>query len=291
MHRPATQRFQVEGAGESRAICDTLVIGTTCRRLGCRAGDPDVASPMNCSFSGLPVPTEKLFVLYYPPAAAHETWHSSFFAAARAREALEAIVEALEHFFGRYVVSTKVVPGLVAAIAGTALALYWGSVAYSGWSGMGFSNRYLVPLFTLVVLLFARSRLRGFFYRWRVWRTTCRETVAKELAAIRRVRADIPDDPDAEEAAAIMRRECPAVLSDIAFFGNNFNAFTYMDFVLSPKLEHPGEQQDLPPNHSLHRDAYYVGDVVYDNWRTFHKDRRTPSDPRFIGSGGRRGVI
>lgn len=246
---------------------------------------------MNCSFSGLPVPTEKLFVLYYPPPAAHETWHSSFFAAARAREALAAIVEALEHFFGRYVVSTKVIPGLIAAVAGSALALQWASTAYSEWSAMGFASRYLLPLLALVVLLFARSRLRGFFYRWRVWRTACREAVAKELAAIRRVRADIPDDPDAEEAAAIMRRECPAVLSDIAFFGNNFNAFTYMDFVLSPKLEHPGEQQDLPPHHSLHRDAYYVGDVVYDNWRTFHKDRRTPADPRFIGSGGRRGVI
>jgi hypothetical protein len=30
---------------------------------------------------------------------------------------------------------------------------------------------------------------------------------------------------------------------------------------------------------------------VYDGWRMFQRDRRDFSDPRFAGSGGRRGVI
>ena len=49
--------------------------------------------------------------------------------------------------------------------------------------------------------------------------------------------------------------------------------------------------EELPDKHSLHRDAYSVGDLVYDNWRIFHKDDREVEDPRFVGSGGRRGVI
>lgn len=246
---------------------------------------------MNCSFSGLPVPTGKLFVLYYPPAAAHETWDRSFFAAARAREALAAIIDELEHFFWRKVVTGRIVPGAVALLAGIALAALWAGLVADGWGGMGFASRYLLPFAALVALLFGRSRIRAFLQRWKAWRAKARETVFEELSAIRRVMEGIPDDPDAEEAAAIMRRECPGVLSEIAFFGSNFNAFTYMDFVLSPKLQHPAEPKDLPQSHSPHRDAYYVADVVYDTWRTFHKDRRTPTDPRFVGSGGRRGVI
>jgi hypothetical protein len=47
----------------------------------------------------------------------------------------------------------------------------------------------------------------------------------------------------------------------------------------------------LPAGHNLNRDAYYVGNIVYDGWRMFQRDRRDFSDPRFAGSGGRRGVI
>ena len=246
---------------------------------------------MNCSFSGLPVPTDKLFVLYYPPAAAHETWDRSFFAAARAREALSAIVEDLEQFFGRYVVTGKLALGIAACLLGIAIGATWGIWAWSDWGAMGFASRYLPPLLALASLWFGRSRVRAFLQRWRAWRSEGRETIRTELAAIRRVMEGIPEDPDAEEAAAIMRRECPDVLSAIAFFGTNFNAFTYMDFILSPKLKHPREYKDLPAQHSPYRDAYYVGEVVYDNWRMFHKDNRTLVDPRFVGSRGRRGVI
>ena len=156
---------------------------------------------------------------------------------------------------------------------------------------MGFVQRYLVSLAALALLLLGWSRVRAFLDRWRVWRQGGSDTVAQELATIRRLLEDLPDDPDAEEAAAIMRRECPAVISELAFYGRNFQAFTYMDFALSPNLRHPNEQKELPQEHSLYRDAYYVGEVVYDNWRTFHKDRRRMFDPRFAGSGGRRGVI
>ena len=246
---------------------------------------------MDCSFSGLPVPTDKLFVLYYPPAAAHEAWDKSFYAAARAREALAAVREALESFFPRYVVTRRVVPGVLALLATAAVLAFWADGVLSGWSEAGAAARYLPPLAALALGLVAKSRLGAFRERLGIWRGGCKATVAAELAAFRRVLADIPDDPDAEEAAAIMRRECPDPVSQIAFHGNNFKAFTYMDFVLSPKLRHPADPSELPPMHSLYRDAYYVGEVVYDNWRTFQKDRRTPTDPRFIGSGGRRGVI
>ena len=246
---------------------------------------------MNCSFSGLPVPTDKLFVLYYPPAAAHETWDRSFFAAARAREALAAIVDELEHFFRRYVITGKLAAGIAACLLGIALGAYWGISAWSDWDAMGSASRYGLPLLALASLLFGRSRVRAFLHRWKVWRDECRETVDNELAAMRRVMEGIPTDPDAEEAAAIMRRECPDMVSAIAFYGTNFNAFTYMDFILSPKLKHPSERKDLPAQHSPYRDAYYVGDVVYDNWRMFNQDHRTLADPRFVGSRGRRGVI
>ena len=246
---------------------------------------------MNCSFSGRPVPTDKLFVLYYPPAAAHETFDKSFYAAARAREALAALRDSLASFFTRYVVTRSVVPGLLALVAALALLAVWGTSLYRGWDNAGFAIRYLPPLAALVLLQVARSRLGPFRYRLGVWRSSCKESVASELDAICRTMADLPDDPDADEAAKIMRRECPSVISEIAFHGNNFKAFTYMDFVLSPKLRHPDDESELPQMHSRYRDAYYVGEVVYDNWRMFHKDRRTPADPRFVGSGGRRGVI
>ena len=142
---------------------------------------------MNCSFSGLPVPTDKLFVLYYPPAAAHETWDRSFFAAARAREALSAIVEDLERFFGRYVVTGKLALGIAACLIGIAVGTYWGTSAWSDWGTMGFASRYAPPLLALASLLFGLSRVLAFLQRWRVWRDECRETVRTELAAIRRV--------------------------------------------------------------------------------------------------------
>ena len=246
---------------------------------------------MNCSFSGRPVPTEKLFILYYPPAAAHETLEKSFYAAARAREALAALLGSLESFFMRFVVTRSVVPGILALVAALAILATWGVSVYRGWSDVGFAMRYLPPLAALVLIQMARSRLGAFRYRLGVWRSACKQAVANELEAIGGIMADLPPDPDADEAAAIMRRECPAVMSEVAFHGNNFRAFTYMDFVLSPNLRHPDDEAELPQMHSRYRDAYYVGEVVYDNWRMFHKDRRTPADPRFVGSGGRRGVI
>lgn len=246
---------------------------------------------MTCSFSGRNVPTEKLFVLYYPPAAAHETWDKSFYAAARAREAVAEARLRLKSFFPRHVATRKAVTGLMGFLAGLALVAYWGLAAYAGWAEMAFPMRYLLPLPALFLLLVGHYRLRGFFARWRGWRRGGRETAARELAAIDGILADLPEDPDAEEAAAIMRREFPADLSELAFHGANFRAFTYMDFVLSPKLRHPTERNDLPGRHSFYRDAYYVGEIVYDNWRMFQKDRRTTADPRFVGSGGQRGVI
>ena len=246
---------------------------------------------MNCSFSGLPVPTDKLFVLYYPPAGSHEKWDKAFFAAARAREALAATRDHLESFFTRHVVTRKFVPGLLALAAGLAVLGTWANAAVSGWEGMGLGTRYAPPVAALVPVLFGRARLRAFLRRWKIWRNGCREAVEAELAAIGLITKGLPKDPDAEEAAAVMRRECPDALSEIAFQDSNFKAFTYMDFVLSPKLRHPGDKAELPQLHSLYRDAYYVGEVVYDNWRMFRNDRRRVIDPRFVGSGGRRGVI
>lgn len=249
------------------------------------------AVAMRCSFSGQLVPTDKLFVLYYPPAAAHETFDKSFYAAARAREALGAVRESLESFFRRFVVTRSLATGIAALIGGIALLAVWGSAVSQGWDELGIVIRYLPPLGSLVLLHMAKTRLTAFWRRLRVWRDSCEQLVASELASIRSIVADLPEDPDAEEAAAVMRRECPESISELAFFGSNFRAFTYLDFVLSPKLRHPAEETDLPQAHSRYRDAYYVGEVVYDNWRMFNKNRHLPVDPRFVGSGGRRGVI
>lgn len=246
---------------------------------------------MHCSFSGQTVPTEKLFILYYPPAAAHETLDKSSFAAARAREALAAIRETLETFFPRFVVTRSVVPGIVTLVVGVAAAAAWGAWVVGSWGEAGFAARYLPPFAAIVLILFARSRLGALRYRLGVWRDAGKSAVERELSEIREIMDGLPEDPDAEEAAVIMRRECPGVISELAFFGRNFKAFTYMDFVLSPKLRHPADEAELPTQHSRYRDAYYVGEVVYDNWRMFQKDHRWPVDPRFVGSGGRRGVI
>lgn len=246
---------------------------------------------MICSYSGRPAPKEKLFVLYYPPAAAHEAWDKSVFAAARAREALRAAVAELESFYWRRVVTKKLYPGLAAAAAGLALLGFWGVRLFAAGGESSAAFRYL-PLFAGLILLgFGHFRLRAFLHRLSVWKRRGKATVEAELAAVKTRLAELPDDPDAEEAADVMRRECPDVLSEIAFQGVNYRAFTYLDFVLFPKLKHPARKEDLPGEHSLYRDAYYVGGVVYDSWRVFQKDRRGAEDPRFVGSGGRRGVI
>lgn len=246
---------------------------------------------MKCSFTGESVPTDKLFLLYYPPDAAHETWEKSTFAAARAREAIGEARRCLTAFFRKYVATKQMLPGLLMCLGGLALLAAWVLSATRGWGEMGFVVRYLAPLALLVVTLIGRAWVSAFLGRWKLWRHGCREAVANELAAISRVTSDLPDDPDAEQAAAIMRREVPSILSEVAFFGQNFKAFTYMDFVLGPKLRNPVDRSELPQAHSQYRDAYYVGEIVYDNARMFQQDRRTTSDPRFIGSGGRRGVI
>ncbi len=246
---------------------------------------------MICSYSGRPAPKEKLFILYYPPAAAHEAWDKSVFAAARAREALKAAVAEMESFYSRHVISKKLYPGLLAAAAGLALLALWAFRLFAAGGGSGVAERYFLPLAGLILLGFGRFRLRAFLRRLRAWKARGEETVKAELEAFKARLAELPDDPDAEEAADVMRRECPAVLSEIAFQGVNYRAFTYLDFVLFPKLKHPARKDDLPGEHSLYRDAYYVGDVVYDGWRVFQKDRRGVEDPRFVGSRGRRGVI
>jgi hypothetical protein len=246
---------------------------------------------MTCSYSGRPVPTEKLFVLYYPPSAAHETWDKSVFAAARAREALKAAVEELESFHSRYVVSEKFYPGLFAAIGGLALLAFWGFQLLTAGSETGVLIRYFLPFVAVILLGFGRFRVKAFLARLNAWKTRGSETVKAELEAIQSRLTELPDDPDAEQASDLMRRECPEVISEIAFQGANYRAFTYLDFVLFPKLEHPFAKEDLPDEHSMYRDAYYVGDVVYDSWRVFQKDRRGIDDPRFAGSGGKRGVI
>lgn len=278
--------------GRFGAFRDTLNFAF--RHDGAAGGGPLArvgATGMKCSYSGRPAPKEKLFILYYPPAAAHENWDKSVFAAARAREALRAAVAALESFYWRHVVSKKFYPGLLAALAGAALLGFWAFRLFAGGGGDGVLFRYLPPFAGLILLGFGRFRLRAFLRRASAWKERGKTTVEAELAAVKARLAELPDDPDAEEAADVMRRECPAVLSEIAFQGVNYRAFTYLDFVLFPQLKHPARKEDLPGGHSLYRDAYYIGDVVYDGWRVFQKGRRGVADPRFVGSGGRRGVI
>lgn len=246
---------------------------------------------MTCSYSGRSVPKEKLFILYYPPSAAHETWDKSAFAAARAREALQAAVAALESFHSRYVISGKFYPGVSAALAGVAMLGFWAFRLFTFGSETGVLVRYCLPFGGLILLGFGRFRIKAFLERLRAWKTLGKETVKTELAAIHASLLELPDDPDAEEASHLMRRECPAVISEIVFQGANYRAFTYLDFVLFPKLKHPTRKEDLPDQHSFYRDAYYVGDIVYNGWRVFLKDRRGIEDPRFVGSGGKRGVI
>jgi hypothetical protein len=242
---------------------------------------------MKCCFSGQEVPTEKLLVLYYPPAMAHAEWRKSVYAAARAGQALLQLVHTLKGLYWRYVVGKKALAGLVAGLLGTLVLVSW----IQNWFGAGALVRFLQVFSAVVLLGFAFFRLRALVRRLRIWRQTGERTVEEELSAIEKQIAAMPEDPSAEQAAEILRRSCPDVLSELAFQGSYFRAFTYLDFVMYPQLEHPARQEDLPQGHTIYRDAYYVGDIVYDGWRPFQRDQRELVDPRFVGSGGRRGVI
>lgn len=246
---------------------------------------------MTSSFSGQEVPTDKLFVLYYPPSMAHQDWTKSVYAAARAREAVEATIDELQSFEKRYVSGPNLIVHMLIGLLGVALLAYWAWVLASGWAEARFVSAAVAPFAGLILLLYGRHRWKANKERRRIWVDSAREAVRTELDAITKLRAEMPDDPSAEDAAAILRRECPESLSEIAFQGAHFNAFTYLDFVMYPKLKNPVEKGELPDQHSLNRDAYYVGDTVFDSWRTFHRDRREVIDPRFVGSGGKRGVI
>lgn len=246
---------------------------------------------MISSFSGQDVPTDKLFVLYYPPSMAHQDWTKSVYAAARAREAVEATIDELQSFEKRYVKGPNLAIHLMVGLVGLGLLGYWLWVLATSWSDAGFVSAFVVPFSGLILVLFGRHRWKAYAERRRIWVDTAREAVRSELDAVSKLRSEMPEDPSAEDAAAILRRECPEALSEIAFQGAHFNAFTYLDFVMYPKLKNPVEKGELPDQHSLNRDAYYVGDTVFDSWRTFHRDRREVIDPRFVGSGGKRGVI
>jgi hypothetical protein len=246
---------------------------------------------MTCCFSGEEVPTEKLFVLYYPPSMAHAGWDQSIYAAAHAKHVLAAAVEGLRSFHGQYVVGKKIWLGVALATAGLLLFALWLATAVSNWAAAGFGLRYVLPFVALMVTALGFQRLRSFLRRRRAWQSTGRKIVEEELRAIQAAIAELPEDPLAEEAAGVMRRPCPDVLSELAFEGTYFRAFTYLDFVMFPRMNHPKQREELPSRHNLNRDAYYVGDIVYDGWRMFQRDRRDFSDPRFAGSGGRRGVI
>jgi hypothetical protein len=83
---------------------------------------------MTCSFTGQEIPTDKLFVLYYPPSMVHLNWAHSVYAAARAREALKAVTEELQSFRSRYVVG----PSFYLHMGIGAVGL--GLLAYSGFT-------------------------------------------------------------------------------------------------------------------------------------------------------------
>ena len=246
---------------------------------------------MTSCFSGKEIPTDKLLILYYPPSHVHFDWDKSVYAAARAGEALSQLTASLLSFRKNYVLGKKPFWGFLLAASGLAVLLHWVVTAVLHWPEAGFFSRYLEPLVGAIVLLFARFRLGALMRRRKRWREEGQKAVTDELAEIQEAIGKVSDDPSAEEAAVVLRRKCPDVISEIAFDGTYFRAFTYMDFLFFPQLKHPTSKEELPNKHSLNRDAYYVGSVVYDGWRLFHKDQPELVDPRFAGSGGRRGVI
>lgn len=245
---------------------------------------------MICCFSKQEVPTDKLLLLYYPPSMAHHSWDHSVYACARAREALAEVRRCLRSLYPRYVVGSKFLVGLGVGLAGLLLLGGWAWLLATKESA-GFAVRWLLPLAGAILFLFGWIRFRGFRRRSHLWKNKGKAVAAEELRAIDEAIAAMPDDPTAEQAATVLRRQCPEVLSEITFHGTYFRAFTYLDFVMYPQLRHPAKREELPDKHSLNRDAYYVGDIVYDGWRMFQKGQRELADPRFAGSGGRRGVI
>jgi hypothetical protein len=246
---------------------------------------------MKCCFSQEEIPTDKLLVLYYPPAMAHYSWDKSVYAAARGREALKQVVQGLKTIHWKGVVGKKLLPGLLAGLLGLFCLGAWALVLTRSGLEAGYLRLLLLPFVGLALLFFARLRVRAFLRRRALWKSEGQDLVERELRAIEEEIAKMPPDPTAEQAAAVLRRDCPSVISEIAFDGSYFRAFTYMDFVMYPQLRHPRAEGELPTKHSRNRDAYYVGDLVYDGWRLFQKDQRGMEDPRFAGSGGRRGVI
>lgn len=246
---------------------------------------------MICSLSGQEVPTDKLFVLYYPPSMAHHNWTKSVYGAARAREGVQAALDELRNFESRYVKGPNLFLHLMLGAVGLALLAYWVFTLATGWESANFLSAFVAPFVGLVLLVFARFRYKAYAERRRIWKEVASAEVERELAELTKMANSLPQDPSAEEAAPLMRRECPESLSEIAFQGKNYHAFTYLDFILFPRMKSPTTKEELPQRHSLNRDAYYVGEVVFDSWRTFHRDRREVIDPRFVGSGGRRGVI
>jgi|GEM_PF-2470036 len=246
---------------------------------------------MNSSFTGQEIPTDKLFVLYYPPAMAHYSWTKSAYAAARASEAVDHVLDQLASFHRRYVTGPNLMLHLLVGLIGIALLGYWGYVLATGWEQANFVQAFIAPFAGVTLLLFGRQRYKAYSQRKTLWADSAEADIRSELEEIRKLKTELADDPSADDAASILRRKCPEALSEIAFQGQNFHAFTYLDFVLYPQLKNPVEKEELPAQHSLNRDAYYVGDTVFDSWRTFHRDRREVIDPRFVGSGGKRGVI
>lgn len=246
---------------------------------------------MRCHLSGRETPTDKLFVLYYPPPMVHYDWDKSVYATARAGEALRQTKASLKSFYWRFTVSWKLPIGLTVVLVGMTLGYLWIQSITGQKLDLSFFQKYAMPLMTTVFLLSGFARLRDFLMRYRMWKTLGRQTVNEELHAIEDALAQLPEDPTAEQAASFLRRQCPDVISELAFEGTYFHADTYLDFVMYRHLRNPSKREDLPEKHSLNRDAYYVGEIVYDGWRLFHQDTREVVDPRFVGSGGRRGVI
>tara|TARA_Y100000588_G_C14276758_1_gene934726 strand:- start:5436 stop:6176 length:741 start_codon:yes stop_codon:yes gene_type:complete len=246
---------------------------------------------MRCCFSGRETPAEKRFILYYPPAMAHQKWERSVYACASAGETIRETVERLRSFFRRYVFNSKVISRLAAGVVGMVLFLLWLRAAYVNWMALGPLVHWVHLVVSIILMSIGVFHLRRFLARLHSWKESGRQVVLEELDQIGKMSAGLSDDPTAEEVALVMRRRCPDVVSQIAFEGSNFHAFTYLDFILFPELKHPANEKELPDEHSLNRDAYYVGELVYDSWRVFHKDDRHLDDPRFAGSDGRRGVL
>ena len=246
---------------------------------------------MTSSFNGQEVPTDKLFVLYYPPSMVHLNWSHSVYAAARANEALSNVVDELKSFRQRYVVGPKFYFHMSIGAIGIALLALWAWTLAMRGGEAGFLSLFIAPFVGLILTLYGRFRYRAYAARKSLWDDEGHAIAERELTEIQAAIAKLDADPTAEAAAPILRRECPEVFSAVAFQGVNFRAFTYLDFVLFRQLKNPTHKEELPEAHSLNRDAYYVGDVVYDSWRTFQRDRQDQVDPRFVGSHGRRGVL